>query len=139
MELGRYWDDILLVLVGCDLNSGLVHRLLPFCEYCRQPSRRFFESTVLRRVHEMNGTGKVTAELIRGLKHERDELKLQMHLASMEAREEFSNLADKLDALDHQYEPLKEAVESSAEDVLDSLKLVGYEIRDGLKRIRDAL
>ena len=87
----------------------------------------------------MSGQNKIVAELIRGLKHERDELKLQAHLASMEAREELSRLGDKLDELDHQYEPLKDAVQTSADDVLDSMKLVAYEIRDGLKRIRDAV
>lgn len=87
----------------------------------------------------MSGQSKIVAELIRGLKHERDELRLQTHLASMEAREELSRLGDKLDELDHQYEPLKDAAQASADDVWDSLKLVAYEIRDGLKRIRDAM
>ena len=88
---------------------------------------------------KMSGQDKILAELIRGLKHERDELKLQAHLATMEAREELSKLGDKLDELEHKYEPLKDAVQSSAGDVFDSLKMVGYEIRDGFKRIRDAL
>lgn len=87
----------------------------------------------------MSGQDKIVAELIRGLKHERDALKLQAHLASMEAREELSKLGDKVDELEHQYEPLKNAVQTSADDVLDSLKLVASEIRDGFKRIRDAV
>lgn len=87
----------------------------------------------------MSGQDKIVAELIRGLKHERDELKLQSHLVSMEAQEELSRLGGKIDELDHQYEPLKDAVQTSADDVLDSLKLVAYEIRDGLKRIREAV
>ncbi|MCM2369493.1 hypothetical protein [Aporhodopirellula aestuarii] len=87
----------------------------------------------------MTGQNKLVAELIRGLKHERDELKLQAHLASMEIREELNRLGDKVDELDHQYEPLKDAVQTSADDVLDSLKLVAYEIRDGLKRIREVM
>ncbi|QDS94138.1 hypothetical protein FF011L_29160 [Roseimaritima multifibrata] len=87
----------------------------------------------------MSGQDKIVAELIRGLKHERDALKLQAHLASMEAREELSKLGDKVDELEHEYEPLKNAVQTSADDVLDSLKLVASEIRDGFKRIRDAV
>ncbi|MDA8745144.1 hypothetical protein N9N28_10970 [Rubripirellula amarantea] len=87
----------------------------------------------------MNGQDKIVAELIRGLKHERDELQLQIHLASMEAREELDKLGNRLDELDHEYEPLKDAVQTTADDVLDSLKFVGYEIRDGFKRIRQAL
>jgi hypothetical protein len=87
----------------------------------------------------MSGRDKLVAELIRGLKHERDELKVQMHLASMEVREKLADLDDRLDALDHQYQPLKTAIGTTADDVWDSLKLVGFEIRDGLKRIREAL
>ncbi|QDV23632.1 hypothetical protein Q31a_19350 [Aureliella helgolandensis] len=87
----------------------------------------------------MNGQDKIVAELIRGLKHERDELKLQVHLASMEARDQLNELDDKLDQLDSRYQPLRTAVETSADDVWESMKLVGYEIRDGLKRVRETL
>ncbi|MCA9133724.1 MAG: hypothetical protein KDA45_11240 [Planctomycetales bacterium] len=87
----------------------------------------------------MNGQSKVVAELLRGLRHERDELKLQIHLGRKELQDEWQQLDDKLDALNHQYEPLKGAVEESATGVWESLLLVGSEIRDGFQRIRQAL
>ena len=77
--------------------------------------------------------------LIHDLKQERDEIKLRLHLGSMELKEEWQDLSDKLNALSHQYDPLKDAVEESAEDVWDSMKLVGSEIWDGFKRIRKSL
>lgn len=81
----------------------------------------------------------VVATLIRELKQERDELKVKVHLGKMELQQEWQTLADKLDALNHRFDPLKDAVEETAEDVWDSLKLVGSEIGDGFKRIRKSL
>ena len=52
-------------------------------------------------------------ELLAGLKQERDELKLQMHLASMDAKDEYDRLSDKCDELTNQYEPVKDAVSPS--------------------------
>ncbi|NNE01161.1 MAG: hypothetical protein HKN47_27925 [Pirellulaceae bacterium] len=82
---------------------------------------------------------KVVKTLISELKQERDELKLKVHLGKMELQEEWQALADKLDALNHRFDPLKDAVEETSEDVWDSLKLVGGEIRDGFQRIRQSL
>tara|TARA_R110002049_G_scaffold4601_1_gene31646 strand:- start:26533 stop:26802 length:270 start_codon:yes stop_codon:yes gene_type:complete len=78
-------------------------------------------------------------KLIHDLKQERDEIKLQLRLGSMELKEEWQTLSDKLNALSHEYDPLKDAVETSAEEVWDSMKLVGSEIWDGFKRIRKSL
>ena len=87
----------------------------------------------------MSGQDKMVAELIRGLKHERDELKLQMHLAKRDLRDDWQILDDKLDALNNRYDPLKQAVAESTDDVWEALKLVGLEIRDGFEKIRKAL
>ncbi|QDT12704.1 hypothetical protein [Planctomycetes bacterium K23_9] len=89
----------------------------------------------------MNTTDKQASvnKLIHDLKKERDEIKLQLHLGSMELKEEWQTLNDKLNALSHEYDPLKDAVEETAEDVWDSMKLVGSELWGGFKRIRQAL
>ncbi|MDV6029966.1 MAG: hypothetical protein F9B45_07630 [Phycisphaera sp. RhM] len=79
------------------------------------------------------------ANLIQGLKQDRDELKLKVHLGKMELQQDWQALQDKLDALNRRYDPLKEAVEETAEDVWDSLKLVGGEISEGFERIRKSL
>lgn len=86
-----------------------------------------------------SGQSKLVAELIRGLRHERDELKLQIHLGSKELQQQLQVLDDKLAALNHEYEPLKDAVEQTAANVWDSFLVVGGEIRDGFQRIRKAL
>lgn len=87
----------------------------------------------------MDEQNKMVAELIRGLKHERDELKLQMHLASEDMKQELEKLDDRLNELDHRYQPLKSAVEKTSADVWNSLKTVGNEIGEGFKRIRNSI
>ena len=77
--------------------------------------------------------------LINSLKQQRDELSLQVHLGKKEAQEEWDKLTAKLDDLSHDYEPLKEAMEETAENVFDALKLVAGEVADGFERIRKSL
>lgn len=79
------------------------------------------------------------SKLIHDLKRERDELQVHVHLGSLEAKKQWQILSDKLNAMSQRYTPLKDAVEETAEDVWDSLKLVGSEIWDGFKRIRESL
>ena len=78
-------------------------------------------------------------ELISALKQQRDELALRIHLAEAEAKQEWNRLDDRLAQLTHEYEPLKHAVGASTEDVWESLKLVGEEIKHGFDRIRKSL
>jgi len=78
-------------------------------------------------------------ELISSLKQQRDELALQIHLGKAEAREEWEKVQARLDQLMADAEPLKEAVEESAENVLESLKLVAGEIKNSFDRIRKSL
>ena len=84
-------------------------------------------------------TKSALASLISELKQQRDELRLKIHLGSEEMKGELGKLDDKLVELNDQYEPLKNAVGESAEDVWESLKLVGGEIKDGFQRIRKEL
>jgi hypothetical protein len=87
----------------------------------------------------VSGQDKLVAELLRGLRHERDELRLQMHLAKKELQDEWQVLDDRFEALSQRYEPLRKAVAESTDDVWDSLKLVGSEIREGFSKIRKSL
>lgn len=78
-------------------------------------------------------------ELISKLKQERDELKVQIHLGSMEAKDEYERISDKVDKLTEHYEPLKGAVEESAEGVFSALGLVADELKVGFQRVRKAI
>ena len=88
----------------------------------------------------MTATEKNTvAELISDLKQQRDELRLKIHLGNEEIKEEWDRLDSKLSQLNHRFDPLREAVEDTTEDLWESLKLVGAEIKKGFNRIRKAL
>ena len=88
----------------------------------------------------MTATEKNTvAELISDLKQQRDELRLKIHLGNEEIKEEWDRLDSKLSQLNHRFDPLREAVEDTTEDLWESLKLVGAEIKEGFNRIRKAL
>ena len=78
-------------------------------------------------------------ELISTLKQQRDELALKIHLAEMEAKDEFDRAQEKLDQVASDFEPLKGAVAESADNVWESLKLVAGEVKDSFERIGKAL
>ena len=78
-------------------------------------------------------------DTISKLKQERDELKLQMHLASMEAKDEYNRLSDKCDQLSDEYAPLQDAVEETAENVWTALGMVADELKLGFQRVRKAV
>ena len=86
----------------------------------------------------MSDTQSILAEMISTLKQHRDEIGLQIHLGKSEAKEEYDRARVKLDELMVDYEPVKDAVGESAENVLESLKLVGEELLQSFRRIRDA-
>ena len=87
----------------------------------------------------MSSQNKAVAELIRGIRHERDELKVQMHLAKKEPQDQWQQLSDRFERLNEDYEPLKDALKETSEDVWDSLKLVGDELKEGFRRVRKSL
>ena len=78
-------------------------------------------------------------DVINRLKQERDELKVQMHLASMEAKDEYERVSGKIDELTEQYDPVKDAVEETAENVFTALGLVADELKVGFERVRKSL
>ncbi len=82
---------------------------------------------------------KLLQETIQYLKQQRDELALKIHLGNAELKDEWDELNDKLTNLIHNYEPLQKSVSQSGEDLWESLKLVGEEIKNGYDRIRKSL
>jgi chromosome segregation ATPase len=78
-------------------------------------------------------------EVIAKLKQERDELKLQLHLASMDAKDEYERVSGKVDQLTDQYEPVKDAVEDTAENIFTALGMVADELKVGFERVRKTI
>ena len=78
-------------------------------------------------------------EVISKLKQERDELKLQMHLASMDAKDEYERISEKIDQLTDQFEPVSDAFEETAGKIWSALELAGGELMAGFGRVRKAI
>jgi len=75
-------------------------------------------------------------DIIESLKQQKDEIKLQIHLARAEARDEWPELEKKFDELRNKADALRQATGDASSDVIEAVKLVADEIRHGFDRIR---
>jgi hypothetical protein len=73
-------------------------------------------------------------ELKQDLKQMRDELNLKMHLASLEMKEEWEELEEKMESFSS-----RAGLETSRESVGEALGLLGGELKQGYKRLIAAL
>ena len=74
-------------------------------------------------------------ELVDKLRQERDELNVKLHLAKMEASEEWQDLERKWSKLEAKVKQLGDAAAESTSDVRAAAELLGQEIKAGFKRI----
>lgn len=72
--------------------------------------------------------------LVEDLKKARDEIKLKLHLASMDAKEEWTDLEQKWDEFSTRAD-----MNRSAEGVGDALDQLGGELKQAYQRFRNAL
>jgi hypothetical protein len=82
-------------------------------------------------------------ELLQRLEQERDELRVQLHLASKDAQDEFAALEVKLDALRERAARASAEAREKADDVGDvvgeTARAVADDLRAGYARVREAL
>jgi DNA repair exonuclease SbcCD ATPase subunit len=69
----------------------------------------------------------------------RDELRVQMHLAKADARDEWESLESKWGEFQQNLDKVEDAAEDAAEDVGKALSVLGEELKSGYERIRKAL
>jgi hypothetical protein len=69
----------------------------------------------------------------------RDELRVQMHLARAEARDEWEILEEKWHSLKRQLEPVEEASVETVKDLGSAARLLMEELWEGYGRIRNAI
>jgi len=79
------------------------------------------------------------AALKEDLRQARDELRVQMHLAKADARDEWESLESKWDDFEQKLDKVEDVAEDAAEDVGKALSALGDEIKSGYERIRKAL
>jgi hypothetical protein len=78
-------------------------------------------------------------KMLKELKMERDDLKVQLHLLSMDAKEEWNELENKYEKFKVKAAEVTDVAGDSAGDVVEALKLVGDELREGYDRIRRSM
>jgi hypothetical protein len=77
--------------------------------------------------------------LVEKLKMERDELKLKMHLASMDAREEYEEAEKKWDQVKVKASDIADDAVETSEEFIAKSKIVGEELKETYKRILQRL
>ena len=80
-------------------------------------------------------------DMLEDLKQKRDELRVQMNLASKEVKEEWDDLEDKMDEFAAKAKQLAEdaKLKETGSGLGDALGQLGHEIKLGYERIRDAV
>jgi DNA anti-recombination protein RmuC len=78
-------------------------------------------------------------KLWESLQQQRDELRVQMTLARMEARDEWKQAEEKLEQFTAKFADLTAETRDASEDVWNSLKRVGEEVEQAFDRIRRRL
>ncbi|MCB1644679.1 MAG: hypothetical protein KDI36_04465 [Pseudomonadales bacterium] len=79
------------------------------------------------------------SQLWQEVKTLRDELRVQIHLAGAEARDEWQRLEARYQDASKKLDELGQQTESVAEDVVDSLGIVAEELGKAYQRIRQRL
>jgi uncharacterized protein (DUF342 family) len=74
-----------------------------------------------------------------GLLQQRDELLVQLHLAKLEARQEWEKTEAQLDDLKFKLDSATREARDSGDEVWASVKVVGEEIKDAYDRIKQTL
>jgi hypothetical protein len=79
-------------------------------------------------------------EMLEELRQKRDELRVQMNLASKELREEWDELEDKMDEFSHKAKAFagEAGLKDTGEGVGKALGQLGHEIKLGYERLRKA-
>jgi hypothetical protein len=77
--------------------------------------------------------------LLEKLKSERDEITLKLHLASMEAKEEFEEADRHWDALKIKAAEIADESKETSEEFIAKAKIVAEELRDAYERISKRL
>lgn len=78
-------------------------------------------------------------KLLAELERERDELKLKIHLAKADGRDEFARLDDRIAELKVRADSASNEAKDAMSDIGEAAKKLGAEIRAGFDRVRKTL
>ena len=77
--------------------------------------------------------------LVNKIKTDRDELKVQMHLASMEAKQEFKDAEKKWEHFKEKASQVKDEAVETSEEYIAKAKIIGEELKETYSRIAKRL
>jgi chromosome segregation ATPase len=83
----------------------------------------------------MDDTRRRIEDMLAELKQTRDELQLKLHLAKLEASDEWGRIQAKLEKLEAKTKDLTGATAEASKGIGAAAQLLGEEIRDGFKLI----
>ena len=78
-------------------------------------------------------------EVMSNLRRLRDELRLQIHLGSKEAQDQFAKLERKWDEMMSEGKPVADVVSDTARGIGTAAELAADELKQGYEKIRDLL
>ncbi|RKZ63887.1 MAG: hypothetical protein DRQ44_09695 [Gammaproteobacteria bacterium] len=78
-------------------------------------------------------------KLLKELQTERGSIQVQLHLLNMDAKDEWNELEKKYQKFKIKASAVAEVTADSAGEVGEAIKLVGEELQEGYKRIRDSI
>lgn len=78
-------------------------------------------------------------KLMEKLKTERDEINVKLHLASMDAKEEFAEAEKKWEQVKLKMAEIADEAVDTSEEYVAKAKIVGEELKDSYSRIKDRL
>lgn len=83
----------------------------------------------------MSEKKEIIEELVDSLRQERDELRVKLHLAKLDASDEWKELEKKWARLESKAKVLGDVAAAESEDIISAAKLLGEEVREGFKNI----
>lgn len=78
-------------------------------------------------------------KLVEKLRMERDEINLKMHLASMEAKEEFEQAEKKWDHVKTKASEIADDAVETSDEYITKAKIIGEELKETYHRIAERL
>jgi signal transduction histidine kinase len=78
-------------------------------------------------------------KFVNKIKTDRDELKLKMHLASMEVKEEFEEAEKKWDHVKSKVTKIEEETVETSDEYIAKAKIIGEELKETYRRIAKRL
>ena len=73
------------------------------------------------------------------LRATRDEIKLQLHLGKMDARDQWDQIEKQWEHAEGKLKQLAEAANETTEDIAEATQMVLSEMKDGYKKLRSLL